>query len=60
MKGKQQPKEIYQIKVTLNGSKPPIWRRILVPGNVTLEHLHYILQAVMGWTNAHLHQFIVG
>ena len=60
MKGKQPPKEIYQIKVTLNGSKPPIWRRILVRSDVTLEHLHYILQAVMGWTNSHLHQFIVG
>jgi hypothetical protein len=51
---------IYQIKVTLDESKPPIWRRILVPGDVTLERLHYILQIVMGWTNSHLHQFIVG
>jgi hypothetical protein len=51
---------IYQIKVTLNQSKPPIWRRILVPSDVTLEHLHYIIQVAMGWTNSHLHQFIVG
>jgi hypothetical protein len=51
---------IYQLKVTLEHSKPPIWRRLLVPGNVTLEKLHYIIQVAMGWTNSHLHQFIVG
>jgi hypothetical protein len=51
--------KIYQVKVTLDGSKPPIWRRLLVRSNITLEHLHYILQAAMGWTNSHLHQFIV-
>jgi hypothetical protein len=52
--------QIYQIKVTLNESKPPIWRRILVAGDVNLEKLHYVLQVAMGWTNSHLHQFIVG
>jgi len=51
---------IYQIKVTLKDSKPPIWRRIQVPCNITLAELHYILQAVMGWWDYHLHQFIVG
>ena len=50
---------IYQLKITLAHSKPPIWRRVLVPGDVTLEHLHYIIQVAMGWTNYHLHQFIV-
>ena len=48
---------IYQIKVTLKGSKPPIWRRFQVSGNVSLHRLHLILQAVMGWTNSHLYQF---
>lgn len=52
--------DIYQIKVTLKHSKPPIWRRIQVPGNTRLGQLHLILQAAMGWWNAHLHQFIVG
>ena len=51
---------IYQIKATLDESKPPIWRRILVPSNITLEKFHYMLQVAMGWTNSHLHQFIVG
>ena len=51
---------IYQIKVTLKGSKPPIWRRILVASDTRLGKLHRILQDVMGWTDSHLHQFIVG
>ena len=50
---------VYQIKVTLKGSQPPIWRRILVPANFTLYQLHSVLQTVMGWYNSHLHQFIV-
>jgi hypothetical protein len=52
--------DIYQVKVTLKNSKPPIWRRIEVPGDVRLDKLHRILQAVMGWEDYHLHQFIVG
>jgi Plasmid pRiA4b ORF-3-like protein len=51
---------IYQIKVTLENSKPPIWRRLLVPANLTLGDLHYIIQIAMGWTDSHLHQFIIG
>ncbi len=51
---------IYQIKATLDESKPPIWRRLLVPSSITLEKFHYMLQVAMGWTNSHLHQFIVG
>jgi tetratricopeptide (TPR) repeat protein len=54
------PKEtILQLKVTLKGSKPPIWRRILVPADITLATFHDILQTVMGWTDSHLHQFII-
>ena len=51
---------IYQLKVTLEESKPPIWRRLLVCSDVTLATLHGILQAAFGWTESHLHQFIVG
>ena len=35
-----------------------VWRRILVPREITLRNLHRTLQTVMGWTNSHLHQFI--
>ncbi len=46
--------------MTLAGSKPPIWRRVLVPADISMAKLHQILQIVMGWTNSHLHQFDVG
>ena len=49
---------IYQFKVTLMESHPPIWRRIQVP-DCTLGELHEVLQFVMGWEDCHLHQFIV-
>jgi hypothetical protein len=52
-------KGIYQLKVTLKNSKPPIWRRILVPENVTLGTLHTIIQAAMGWDNYHQHEFTI-
>jgi hypothetical protein len=51
---------IYQLKVTLLGSTPPIWRRILIASDTRLNDLHEILQDVMGWSNSHLHQFITG
>ena len=51
---------IYQIKVTLEGSKPPVWRRVQVPMDISLRKLHKILQAVMGWETCHLHEFVVG
>ncbi|HSJ57217.1 MAG TPA: plasmid pRiA4b ORF-3 family protein [Anaerolineae bacterium] len=52
--------QIYQLKVTLEGIKPPVWRRLLVPGDDTLGDLHDIIQVAFGWLDYHLHQFIVG
>jgi hypothetical protein len=52
--------DIYQLKVTLRGSRPPIWRRLQVPGDITLQGLHRIIQVAMGWSGYHLHQFIIG
>lgn len=50
------PERLYQFKITLLESKPPIWRRIQVK-NCTLDTLHEHIQTAMGWTNSHLHQF---
>ena len=49
---------IYQLKVTLKDIKPPVWRRVQVP-DCTLGDLHEVIQIVMGWTDSHLHQFVV-
>lgn len=51
---------IYQLKITLLESKPPIWRRLRVRGDITLAQLHDIIQVAMGWTDSHLHVFEVG
>lgn len=48
---------IISLKVTLRGVKPPIWRRLLMPGLMTLGDLHFAIQATMGWQNCHLHAF---
>ena len=51
-------KKIYQVQITLKGSKPRIWRRLLVLPDTLLSDFHMIIQAAMGWTNSHLHQFV--
>jgi Plasmid pRiA4b ORF-3-like protein len=52
--------DVYQLHVRLAYIEPPIWRRIVVSGQISLFRLHRMLQVVMGWENYHLHQFIVG
>jgi len=53
-------KQVYELKVSLRGSRPLIWRQFQVLNDVTLSRLHSILQIVMGWTDSHLHQFLAG
>jgi len=52
--------DVYQIKVILLGTEPPIWRRLLVPSSLTLARLHGVLQTAMGWENSHMHEFSAG
>ena len=47
---------LFQFKITLMESEPPIWRRIQVK-DCTLDKLHEHIQTAMGWTNSHLHEF---
>ena len=51
---------VFQLRVTLDGVDPPVWRRLLVPAAVRVAKLHVILQVAMGWTNSHLHSFTIG
>ncbi len=53
------PAQVYQIKLTLDDTHPPIWRRIVVPGDTTLSKLHDIVQIAMGWQDYHLHEFTI-
>jgi hypothetical protein len=51
------PAPIYQIKVSLRGAKPPIWRRLELPADTSLARLHAIIQVAFGWDDSHLHVF---
>ena len=58
-KNKAAQKRVATIKVSLRGSKPPIWRRLVMPASSTLADLHLAIQASMGWRDSHLHHFDV-
>ena len=50
---------IYQLRVVLLGISPIIWRRLLVRGDSTIADLHDILQISFGWSDDHLHRFLI-
>ena len=52
--------DIYRVHVSLREIEPAIWRRIELSSQTTLRQFHRILQIAMGWTNSHLHEFLVG
>ena len=54
------PREVFRLHVTLQGTDPPVWRDVRVDAETPLDRLHDVLQGLMGWTDSHLHQFIVG
>jgi hypothetical protein len=49
----------YLLKIKLLGVRPPVWRRFVVPKDIMLNQLHDVIQIVMGWTDSHLHQFLI-
>jgi hypothetical protein len=58
LKVRAKPGQIgYRLRIELEGITPVIWRRVWVEGTMRLVQLHHIIQAAMGWTDAHLHEF---
>jgi hypothetical protein len=51
---------IYTLHIRLEHIEPLIWRRVIVPGQISLYKLHQFLQVIMGWENYHLHMFYIG
>ncbi len=51
---------IYQLHITLTGVNPPIWRRLAVPHDISLDRLSLLLQKTVGWSNVHVHEFAFG
>ena len=52
-------KRVFQLLVELDEVQPRVWRRLWVPDMLTMARLDRIIQAAMGWTNSHLHEFEV-
>ena len=49
--------KVYQIKIAIKNSHPPIWRRCIIPSGITFSQLSIILNKVMGWCGYHLFEF---
>src|SRR3954447_11113761 len=56
------PSEVrgFRVRLDLHGAKPPVWRRLELPGDLTLPRVHDVIQAAMGWTDSHLLRFRTG
>ena len=50
-------KHEYHIRIKLNDAPVKIWRELVVPSNITLELLAFVLIDAMGWAHEHLYQF---
>lgn len=50
----------YILQISIAFSDPLIWRRVQVPGSLNLSQFHEVIQHSMGWTDSHMHQFLVG
>jgi hypothetical protein len=48
---------LLELRIILLDVEPVVWRKVLVPGSITLPKLHRVLQIVMGWQDYHLHEF---
>jgi hypothetical protein len=50
---------VLQLRISLRGVSPPVWRRLLIPEQITIAQLHRVMQLAMGWNDGHLHQFVI-
>lgn len=47
----------YILKIVLEDTHPPVWRRIIIPEKITFADLHNMIQIIFGWENEHMHDF---
>ena len=55
----KRPRFVFQFRIELLWIDPPIWRRIQVPEDITLDELSDVINAAMGWHGGHLHSFLI-
>ena len=52
---------VYKLMIELRWvGEPQVWRKVLVPAQITLDDLHDVIQEAMGWEDDHLHSFTTG
>jgi len=52
-----EPRQFYQVKITIEGIEPSIWRRLLIPSGITFHKFHKIIQVAFDWQDYHLFLF---
>jgi hypothetical protein len=50
----------YRVRVDLDDTSPPLWRRLELASDMRLDELHDVIQIAFGWTDSHLHRFSAG
>jgi hypothetical protein len=48
-----------QLRIALEEIAPEIWRRVIVPGEMTLHELHRVIQLLFEWYDSHLYEFTI-
>lgn len=59
-KNDKEPVRYLQLKISLEGITPEIWRRFIVRSDMSFHELHNVIQIVMGWENYHMYRFKIG
>ena len=54
---KDGPAPVYRLRIDLRGAKPPIWRRLEVHADISLETMHALIQSLFDWEDCHLYVF---
>lgn len=49
----------YVLKIVIEDTHPPVWRRIVIPERATFAELHEMIQIIFGWSDSHLHEFFI-
>jgi hypothetical protein len=49
----------YQFLITLNLESHEVWRRVIVPADITFRKLHFVIQDAFGWLSYHMYEFAI-
>lgn len=50
-------KDAVELRIQVKGKRPPVWRRVIVHPDTTLNELHRLISVLMGWADGRYHHF---